>query len=59
MSAGKDFVKGMLLSKMFGFGICAQCGLCVLDGSHSALARMLLARSVIISNMEHHRGGHG
>ena len=58
-SAGKAYAKGMLSSKMFVFGICARCGLCVLDGSQSALARMLLARSVIISDMEHQRGGHG
>ena len=59
MLDGKAFAKGMLSSKMFGFGIYARCGLCVLDGSQSALARMSLARSVIISNMEHQRGGHG
>ena len=58
-SAGKASAKRMLSYKMFGFGICAWCGLCVLDGSQSVLARMLLARSVIISNMENHRGGHG
>ena len=57
-SAGKAVAKGMLSSKMFGFGICARCGLCVLDGFQSALARMLLDRSVIISHMEHQRGGH-
>ena len=58
-SAGKAFVNGIFLAKMSGFGICARCGLCVLDGSQSALERILLARSVIISDMEHQRGGHG
>ena len=58
-SDGQAFAKGMLLSNMFGFGICGRCGLCVLDGSQSALARMSLARSVIISDMEHQRGVHG
>ena len=43
---------------MFGFVICARFGLCVLDGSQSALARMSLARSVNIYDMEHQRGGH-
>ena len=56
-SADKDCANGMLSAKMSGFGICARCGLCVLDGSQSALARMSLARSVIIFDMEHHRGG--
>ena len=30
-----------------------------MDESQSVLARMSLARSVIISDMEHQRGGHG
>ena len=58
-SAGKDFANGMLSFKMFGFEICARCGLCVMDGSQSALARMLLARLMIIYDMEHQRGQHG
>ena len=59
MSAGKGFTNGILSSKMFGFGICGQCVLCVMDGSQSVLTRMLLAMLVIISDMEHQRGGHG
>ena len=57
--AGKACANGMLSAKKSGSGICARCGMCVLDGSQSALVRMSLARSVIISNMEHQRGWHG
>ena len=51
MLAGKAFANAMLLSRISDFGICARYGLCVLDGSQSALARMSLARWMIISDM--------
>ena len=50
-SAGKDFADRIFPAKISGFGICARCGLCVLDGSQSALARMSLERLVVLSDM--------
>ena len=59
-SAGRAWAKGVCgVGYGSGGGMDGRCGLCIQFGSQSWQNSRSFAKSVIISDAEHHRKGHG